>query len=99
MAYGYGWSEEQFWNSRPEILFKTWKGRNDERNRSGEWERLRILGSWVLAPHTKKGQNITPTKLLPLPWDVVMTREKWLEKNKKLIPIWDKLERAGNGKK
>lgn len=95
MAYGWGWSEEQFLSSRPEIVFKTWKGRNDARNRSGDWERLRILGTWVLAPYQKKGSNLTPAKLLPLPWDAPPeTKEQWLERNKHLTPIWDKLERA-----
>lgn len=95
MAYGYGWSEEQFLNSRPEILFKTWKGKNDEKNRSGEWERLRLLGTWILYPHTKKGSNISPEKLLPLPWDEKpKTKTEWLEQNKHLESIWDKLERA-----
>lgn len=93
MAYGWGWSEEQFWNSRPEIVFKTWKGRGDEKNRSGEWERLRILGTWILSPHVKKGHNISPEKLLPLPWDKVKTKEEFLKKNKDLIPLWDKLEK------
>lgn len=95
-----GWDEKKFFSSSASFLFKSLKGFNDlehERDKR-EWERLRLLGSWVLAPHTKKGQSVSPTKLLPLPWDVVMTREKWLEKNKKLIPIWDKLERAGNVK-
>lgn len=93
MAYGWGWSEEQFWNSRPEILFKTWKGRNDEKNRSGDWERLRILGTWILTPHTKKGHSIAPEKLLSLPWDdKPQTRDEWLKKNEHLKPIWDKLE-------
>lgn len=93
MAYGWGWSEEQFWNSRPEIVFKTWKGRIDEKNRSGDWERLRILGTWILSPHVKKGHNISPEKLLPLPWDKVKTKEEFLKKNKDLIPLWDKLEK------
>jgi hypothetical protein len=35
----------------------------------GQWERLRILGTWVIAPHTKHPQNINPEKILPLPWD------------------------------
>lgn len=93
MAYGWGWSEEQFWNSRPEIVFKTWKGRIDEKNRSGDWERLRILGTWILSPHVKKGHNISPEKLLPLPWDKIKTKEEFLKKNKDLIPLWDKLEK------
>lgn len=35
----------------------------------GEWERMRILASFVIAPYSKKGSNINPEKLLPLPWD------------------------------
>jgi hypothetical protein len=82
-------------------LFKSLKGFNDlehERDKK-EWERLRILGTWVLNPHMKKGSTLSPNKLLPLPWDRVQTKTEWLEKNKDLIPIWDKLDKAGNGKK
>lgn len=97
MAYGrLGWDEQKFWESSPSFLFKSLRGFNDleeERDRK-EWERLRILGTWVLKPHTKKPHDITPMKLLPLPWDKLRTKQEFLEKNKDLIPLWDKLERA-----
>lgn len=98
MAYGrLGWSKKKFLNCDPLYFFKALQGFNEleeERNR-GEWERLRMLGTWILAPHQKKGANLTPKKLLPLPWDPKPeTREQWLEKNKHLTPIWEKLERA-----
>lgn len=92
MAYGWDWTEEKFFNSTPEYFFKAWKGKSDKEMRAlkASWEQLRLLGSWVLAPHSK---NLTPIKLLPLPWDKAKTRETFLEENKELIPLWDKLSK------
>ena len=92
MAYSWGWSEYKFWNSTPEYLYKTWHGKERERdkNNRAEYERLRILGSWVLAPYSK---NLTPIKLMPLPWDIKRTSETFFEEHKDLIPIWDMLEK------
>ncbi len=73
------------------------KGFNDleEERIKGEWERLRMLGVWVLSPYQKKGANLTPQKVLSLPWDPKPeTRDEWLEKNKHLKSVWDKLEKA-----
>jgi len=90
LAYGWGWSEKKFWQSSPGYFFKTWKGKRDERERGEreEWERLRILGAWVLAPYSK---NMTPKKLLPLPWDKVETTEDWRRRNKDILDECDKL--------
>ena len=61
-----------------------------------EWEQTRFLGSWILAPYRKKGDTpLTPQRLLPFEWDPKPeTREQWLEKNKHLKSVWDKLEKA-----
>jgi hypothetical protein len=89
LAYGrLGWSEKKFFKSSPEYFFKALKGFNDlefERTK-GEWERLRILGTWVLSPHTKKGHNLTPKKLMPFPWDLTFTQE-----NKELLELAKKI--------
>ena len=44
------------------------KGINDrvEKEQQWEWERVRWLACVNLQPHTKKGQNLTPQKLLNL---------------------------------
>lgn len=66
------------------------KGFNDlehERQKS-EWERLRILGLWVLSPHTKKGSTLTAERLLPLPWDKQIS---WKERNKEILEICDRI--------
>lgn len=34
-----------------------------------DWNRMRLLATFILQPHTRKGQKLTPEKLLPLPWD------------------------------
>ena len=93
MAYSWGWSEKKFFKSVPEYFFKVWKGKRDEADRfeRQNWERLRVLGAWVYASQGSKG--ITAKKLLPLPWDKVMTKEQFLKDNKNLIPIWDKLSK------
>ena len=90
MAFGWGWSEKKLWKSEVSYLFKSWKGRRNESDRieRQEWERLRILGSWILAPHAK---NITPKKLFPLPWDEVVTAEMWKERNKEILEQCDKI--------
>lgn len=92
MAYSWGWSEKKFLNSTPEYLYKSWFGkqRNEDKKRRDEYERLRILGAWILAPHSK---GITPLKLMPLPWDEKKTSDVFLTENKELIPIWDMLEK------
>lgn len=91
MAYGWGWSEKKFLQCTPKYFFQVWKGKRDaeERKERKEWERLRLLGSWVLAPYSK---SLSPVKLLPLPWDEKLTKDKFLKDNKDLIPIWDKLD-------
>lgn len=92
MAYGrLGWTEERLNNCTDLKIFElALKGFNnlEEERQKAEWERLRILGTWVLAPYSK---NLTPMKLMPLPWDVKRTREQFYKENKELIPIWDKL--------
>jgi hypothetical protein len=85
LAYGrLGWSEKKFFKSTPDYFFNALKGFNDlefERQKS-EWERLRILGAWILSPHSKKGSNLTPKKLMPLPWD-----KSFSEENKDILEL------------
>ena len=89
MAAGWGWSEKKLNNSSLEFIFKTWKGKEDERfkNDKQEWERLRILGSWVLSPYSK---NVAPKIILPLPWDIKKSDKEEFEE---LQPLFDKLEK------
>lgn len=76
-------------------MFKTWLGKKNEQEKlqREEWERLRILGSWVLAPYSNR---VTPKSLLPLPWDVQETTEQWKERNadilKRADELWDSFE-------
>lgn len=56
-----------------------------------EYNRLRILGSWVLAPHTKK--KVKPSDLLKLPVDErpkVVTRQEF----DKIVSEWHKLRNS-----
>ena len=41
----------------------------EERRDRGLWEKLRLLASTLLTPHTKKGKGIRPEKLWPFKWD------------------------------
>ena len=89
MAYGrLGWSEKKFFKATPNYFFKAIKGFNEleEQRQREEWERLRILGVWVLSPHTKKGQNLSPKKLLPFPWD-----KSFVEENKDILELAKKI--------
>ena len=49
----------------------TQKGINDrlELEQRYEWERVRWLACVILQPHTKKGQNLTPQKLVKFDWE------------------------------
>ena len=49
----------------------TQKGINDrlELEQKYEWERVRWLACVILQPHTKKGQNLTPEKLVKFDWE------------------------------
>jgi hypothetical protein len=65
-------------------------------------EAMRVQAVIGLQPHLKKGANIEPTKIWPLPWDKMA---KHLEstpqdfaKAKKLLEIASKLEKNGKSK-
>lgn len=92
MAYGWGWDEKRVNETDIEIVLKTWKGKMDEfeRFQKQEWERTRVLGAWIM---NSQGSKITAVKLLPLPWDKKLTKETFLQENKELIPVWDKLSK------
>jgi hypothetical protein len=98
LAYGrLGWTEERLLNCDMRVFELALKGFNEleEERVKGEWERLRMLGLWVLSPYQKKGANLTPQKVLSLPWDPEPeTREQFLKRNKHLTPLWDKLDKA-----
>ena len=49
-----------------EAVYRQWHSHEDNRAR-GEWERMRLLATITIQPHCRK--RITPTRLLPLPWD------------------------------
>jgi hypothetical protein len=98
LAYGrLGWDEDKFLDASPSYFFKALKGFNDlENQREREhWERLRILGNWIVLPYAKKGSNLTPRKLLPLPWD---NEVSWKESNKEILDRCDEIIRKTNGK-
>lgn len=93
MAYGWGWSEKKLDNTTPKYLFQVWLGKRNELElkERREWERTRILGAWVLAPHSK---GITPQKLIKFDWEKpkVKTREEYLKENAHLVDKWEKLK-------
>lgn len=49
-----------------EHITRAWHSMIDEQNRD-DWERMRILATICIQPHTKK--KLTPKQLIPLPWD------------------------------
>ena len=62
---------DDFWNLTFHEFFLIQKGRNDviESKEKREWERVRWLACLMLQPHTKKGQNLTPEKLVKFEWE------------------------------
>jgi hypothetical protein len=69
-----------------ELALKGFNELEEDRQRA-EWERLRVLGAWVIAPYSKV--SMTPKKLLPLPWDVQESSEEWKKRNKKILDECD----------
>ena len=49
-----------------EEAVRQWSEREEARYRD-EWERMRLLATICIMPHTKK--RVTPQGLLPLPWE------------------------------
>lgn len=60
-----------FWSLTFHEFFCIQKGRNDrfEIEQRFEWERVRWLACCNLQPHTKKGQRLTPDKLIKFDWE------------------------------
>lgn len=65
-------------------------------------ESLRVHAMIGLQPHLKKGANLSPNKIWPLPWDytskTVEATPQDFAKAKKLLEIASKLERNGKSK-
>jgi hypothetical protein len=65
-------------------------------------ESMRVHAVIGLQPHLKKGANISPDKIWPLPWDKTIkpleSTPQDFAKAKKLLEIASKLEKKGNGK-
>ncbi len=65
-------------------------------------EAMRVQAIIGLQPHLKKGVNLDPTKLWPLPWDNLVkpleSTPQDFAKAKKLLEIASKLERNGKSK-
>tara|TARA_R110000868_G_scaffold125509_4_gene331461 strand:+ start:1964 stop:2251 length:288 start_codon:yes stop_codon:yes gene_type:complete len=93
LAYGWGWSEKKFDNTTPKYLFQVWAGKRNqiELEYRRDWERTRILGTWVLAPHSK---GLTPEKLIKFDWEKqkIKTKEEYLKENSHLQEQWEKLK-------
>ena len=62
---------KDFWNLTFHEFLCTQRGINDrlELEQRYEWERVRWLACAFLQPHTKKGQNLTPQKLVKFDWE------------------------------
>lgn len=65
-------------------------------------ESLRVHAILGLQPHLKKGANINPKQLWPLPWDKNLkpfqSNDDDFAKAKKLLEIASKLEKNGKSK-
>lgn len=65
-------------------------------------ESIRVHAIIGLQPHLKKGANISPDKIWPLPWDKKIkpfqSTDSDFAKAKKLLEIASKLEKNGKSK-
>lgn len=65
-------------------------------------ESLRVHAMLGLQPHLKKGANLEPTKIWPLPWDAkakpFQSTQEDFAKAKKLLEIASKLKKDGKSK-
>ena len=65
-------------------------------------ESMRVQAIIGLQPHLKKGANISPEKIWPLPWDKSLkpfqSTDGDFAKAKKLLEIASKLEKNGKSK-
>ena len=65
-------------------------------------ESIRVHAIIGLQPHLKKGANISPDKIWPLPWDKKIkpfqSTDSDFDKAKKLLEIASKLEKNGKSK-
>ena len=66
------------------------KGVNDrvEKEQQWEWERVRWLACVNLQPHTKKGQNLTPQKLMKFEWEKKKVKTD-IENRKSYNPLYE----------
>ena len=79
--------------------------RMNELHEKGEWQRISVLGSWVLNMFAKKGKTIKPSKLIPMVWDGITQMrpdtlsEEQKEERRKRWERWDREMQRRNGKK
>jgi hypothetical protein len=60
-----------------------------------EWERSRMIGMISLMPHLKKGANLEPSKVWPLPWESTkpnINLDQLREDTKKAKLVFEKLK-------
>ena len=85
---------EEFWGLTFHEFFCIQKGKNDR----FEWERIRWLATCNLQPHTKKGQNLSPQKLVKFEWEktkVDIDLEKQKERAYYINKKYEKLQENG----
>lgn len=92
---------EEFWKLTFHEFWCIQKGKNDrfELLQRYEWERVRWLATCNLQPHTKKGQNLTPQKLVKFEWEKTkkeLDREKQIKRAKYIKKKYEKLKENGN---
>lgn len=73
-----------------------------------QWERTRFIMWAVLSPYSKKGKPLTPSQVLPFPWDAddtvntdapdrsAMTQEEINAELKAMQDSWEKIDKKRN---
>jgi hypothetical protein len=97
--------EAEFWDA------EFWQVQNrinahvkmNELQEKGEWQRISVLGSWVLNMFAKKGKTIKPSKLIPQVWDGITKMrpdelsEEQKEERRKRWQRWDEEMKQHHG--
>ena len=73
-----------------EEIASAWRRHNEDRYKE-EWERVRKICCYVLAPYAKvKSEH----ELFPLPWDDASIKQKTPKSGSKVEPDWDAIMKA-----
>jgi hypothetical protein len=88
-------SETDFWDNEMWMAFNRMEGYRQKEKK--DWQLFSWLGTLVVSPYVKKGQQNTPDKLAPWAWDEAKEQKRPLsaeEKRKLFAEADERVKRA-----